>query len=140
MRATGRARRRTARVEYHLPRQSCSACRARQLTRRFLGGSGPAGRRRTDAGSAVLVVSELVANATRHGEGSCRLRLFVNSRDQLVVEVHDSGPARPRLRPYSPTTEGGRGIALVRELTSRLSVVRDTDGGGKTVRAVLPVD
>lgn len=137
MRARRRARRRTARVEYHLPRQACSAGRARQLTRQFLDRDGRRDHGTDAAGSALLVVSELVTNATRHGQGACRLRLSVDSRDQLVVEVHDSGEDRPRLRPHSPSAEGGRGIALVRALSSRLLVVRDSDGCGKTVRAVL---
>ncbi|MDI3384870.1 ATP-binding protein [Streptomyces sp. B-S-A8] len=139
MRAPARSRR-TARAEYHLPRQSCSARRARQLTRLFLSGRGPAGPCRADHGSALLVVSELVTNATRYGQGSCRLRLSLDGRDRLVVEVHDGGPGRPRLAPYSPTAESGRGIALVQALSRRLSVVRDSEGGGKTVRAVLPCD
>ncbi|MFM9370729.1 ATP-binding protein [Streptomyces sp. Da 82-17] len=140
MRAPERTRRRTARVEYHLPQQSCSARRARQLTRLFLHGSGPGGPACTDTGSAVLVVSELVTNATRYGAGSCRLRLSLDSRDRLVVEVHDRGPGRPLLLPHSTAAESGRGIALVRALSRRLSVVRDSDGDGKTVRAVLTCD
>ncbi|MDQ8702907.1 ATP-binding protein [Streptomyces sp. LHD-70] len=143
MRATGRTGRRTARVEYHLPQQSCSPRRARQLTRLFLSGCGPASpgcRGKADPGSALLVVSELVTNATRYGQGSCRLRLSLDSRDRLVVEVHDRGPGRPQLAPYSTTAESGRGIALVQALSRRLSVVRDSDGAGKTVRAVLTSD
>ncbi|NBE53238.1 ATP-binding protein [Streptomyces boluensis] len=131
-----RAPRRTARVEYHLPRKPCSASGARQLTRMFLRRDGRRGHGPDDAGSALLVVSELVTNATRHGQGCCRLRLSVDARDQLVVEVHDSGRGHPRLRPHSPSAEGGRGIALVEALSSRLLVVPDGDGG-KTVRAVL---
>ncbi|MDI3404965.1 ATP-binding protein [Streptomyces cavernicola] len=138
MRAPGRNRRRTARVEYHLPQQPNSAHRARQLTRLFLAARGP-GRPPygADPGSAVLVVSELVTNATRYGEGSCRLRLSLDSRDRLVVEVHDHGPGRPQLAPPSPTAEGGRGITLVQALSRSLSVVRDGEGAGKTVRAEL---
>ncbi|MFG3268668.1 ATP-binding protein [Streptomyces bobili] len=55
---------------------------------------------------ATLIVSELVANATRHGRGGGRLRV---TDEQVIVEVCDDSPARPRLRPPAPDAESGRG-------------------------------
>ncbi len=134
MRAYRRARRRTARVEYHLPCEDDSAYCARRLTRQFL--TRERAMRAAHVDDAVLVASELVANAIRHGRGCCRLRLSLDDVDELTIEVHDDSPHRPRLREQSMSAESGRGIALVRAVSRRLSVVSDA-GGGKTVRAVL---
>ncbi|MFJ6571806.1 ATP-binding protein [Streptomyces sp. NPDC091292] len=142
MRAHLRGGRRTARVEFLLPHGSASAGRARRLTREFLG-DGPCGA--PDAGGtservrdAQLVVSELVANATRVGSSHCRLSLRVDA-DEFTVEVHDDSPDRPVLHAPSATAESGRGIALVHALSRRWSVVGDGQGG-KTVRAVLSLN
>ncbi|MFD7406207.1 ATP-binding protein [Streptomyces sp. NPDC059866] len=136
MRAHWRARRRTARVEYHLPCEEDSACCARRLTQEFLT-RDQAAVHSADVDDAVLVASELVANATRHGRSCCRLRLSVDDANELTIEVHDDSPLRPCLREQSLSAESGRGIALVRAVSRRLSVACDS-GGGKTVRAVLP--
>jgi anti-sigma regulatory factor (Ser/Thr protein kinase) len=84
---------------------------------------------------ATLVVSELVTNATRHGRSNCRLQLSVR-RGQVTVEVHDNSPVRPRVHSRDTMAEGGRGIAMVRELSHRFSVMGGP-GQGKTVQAVL---
>jgi anti-sigma regulatory factor (Ser/Thr protein kinase) len=135
MRASTRPARRTARVEYTLPRQASSARWARQLTTGFLAGArtSPQAAQRVD--DANLVVSELVANATRHGRGRCRLRLSTAPRT-ITVEVRDDGHRRPVSRRPGLDQEGGRGIALVRGLARQFDVIC-VPGGGKTVRAVL---
>ncbi|MFF2848049.1 ATP-binding protein [Streptomyces sp. NPDC058001] len=142
MRAHPRGGRRTSRVELVLPHGSASAGRARRLTKAFLG-EGPSGA--PDAADvservrdAQLVVSELVANATRVGSSHCRLSLRVDA-DEFTVEVRDDSPDRPVLNPPSATAESGRGIALVHALSRRWSVVGDGHGG-KTVRAVLSLN
>ncbi|MEV0499970.1 ATP-binding protein [Streptomyces spectabilis] len=137
MRACRRSPRRAARAEYHLPCQDDSAGLARTLTRTFLARAREDAPRPAEVDDAMLVVSELVANATRHGRSCCRLRLTLGRGDQLTVEVHDDNPRYPRLRAVSVSAEHGRGIALVRALSRRLSVSADAHGG-KTVRAVLP--
>ncbi|MFE5792966.1 SpoIIE family protein phosphatase [Streptomyces sp. NPDC056503] len=64
-----------------------------------------------------LVVSELVTNAMRYTEGPVSLRLI---RDQvLVCEVTDTSNSHPRLRRAVSTDEGGRGLFLVAQVTSR---------------------
>ncbi|MFJ2112657.1 MULTISPECIES: ATP-binding protein [unclassified Streptomyces] len=135
MRAYGRARRRSARASYILPPSETSARWARHLTAAYLNhGCGepvPAGQ----VDDVTLVVSELVTNATRHGHGNCRLQLSVR-HGRVIVEVHDHNPAPPRLCLPDATAEGGRGIAMVRELSCRFSVLGGP-GGGKTVQAVL---
>lgn len=135
MRAYGHARRRSARATYILPRSETSARWARHLTAAYLN-RGCGERVSADqVEDATLVVSELVTNATRHGRGCCRLQLSVAS-GQVTVEVHDRSPVRPRLRQADILSEGGRGMAMVRELSRRFSVL-GTPGGGKTVQAIL---
>ncbi|WP_410570974.1 ATP-binding protein [Amycolatopsis sp. cmx-4-61] len=82
---------------------------------------------------ALLVVTELAANALRHGAGHPVLRLSVAAAD-LRIEVFDDNPAPPVRRPAGP--DGGWGLALV----DRLSSLRGTErhGRGKVVWCVLP--
>ncbi|MFI1950556.1 SpoIIE family protein phosphatase [Streptomyces xinghaiensis] len=63
-----------------------------------------------------LLVSELVTNALRYGEGEIRLRLLLDRT--LVCEVWDSGLVQPRRRRARDTDEGGRGLQLVGLLSS----------------------
>jgi anti-sigma regulatory factor (Ser/Thr protein kinase) len=71
-----------------------------------------------------LLTSELFTNATKYGiaEGADPekepARLFVFRKgDRLRVEVHDSTPEMPRLRPTSIRDETGRGCLLVAMLS-----------------------
>ncbi|GAB2585426.1 SpoIIE family protein phosphatase [Streptomyces capparidis] len=73
-----------------------------------------------------LVVSELVTNAIRHGEGPIRLRLI--RHDSLICEVSDTSSTSPRLRHARTTDEGGRGLFLVAQLTRRWGT-RYTENG-----------
>ncbi|MWA08999.1 ATP-binding protein [Streptomyces sp. BA2] len=137
MRAHKRAHRHVARVEYVLPQEAASAGRARKLTSAFL--TRPR-RHLTEVDServddATLIVSELVANATQHGQSPCRLRLEV-SDDKVTVEVHDASPVGPRVLKPSTERDSGRGLAMVRHLSARLEVV-GSGRRGKAVRAVL---
>jgi anti-sigma regulatory factor (Ser/Thr protein kinase) len=135
MRASKRPTRRSARVEYALPREDESARWARRLTAGFLSGSRTPPEAALHMDEATLVVSELVTNATRHGHSRCRLRLSTAPRT-LTIEVHDDNSGRPVLKAAGPDGESGRGIALVSCLTNRLDVT-DHPRGGKTVRAVI---
>ena len=139
MRTHRRTHRRSVRVEYQLSDQATSAARARRLTSAFLARPrhrmAPVHAEQID--DATLIVSELVANATRHGHGGCRLRLGVTD-GQVTVEVSDDSPARPRLRPPAAEAESGRGLAMVRCLAEHFDVTPVT-GGGKRVRAILAI-
>ncbi|MEV7422551.1 MULTISPECIES: ATP-binding protein [unclassified Streptomyces] len=157
MRAHGYVLRRAVRASYILPPSETSARWARHLTAAYL--TRGCGQRVSadQVDDARLVVSELVTNATRHGRGNCRLRLSVD-HGRVTVEVHDHSPVPPRLRTTGAAVrdatvrdaadgvgesgdvgglrEDGRGIAMVRELSRRFSVL-GSPGGGKTVQAVL---
>lgn len=139
MRTHRRTHRRSVLVEYLLPEEAASAGRARKLTSEFL--ARPRHRMtRVDAGhidDATLIVSELVTNATRHGRSACRLRLQV-SDEQVTVEVYDSNPDQPRMRPSTTDSEGGRGLDMVRCLAQRFDIA-PVSGGGKRVRAILAI-
>ncbi|WP_211126459.1 SpoIIE family protein phosphatase [Streptomyces yatensis] len=66
---------------------------------------------------AELLVSELVANAIRHGRGPFGLRLLHS--EELICEVTDGSLTTPRIRHASETDEGGRGLQLVSALSQR---------------------
>ncbi|MEU6347598.1 SpoIIE family protein phosphatase [Streptomyces sp. NPDC046977] len=64
-----------------------------------------------------LIVSELVTNAIRHGEGPINLRLI--KHQELTCEVWDSGNCVPRLHHPRTTDENGRGLLLVARTSHR---------------------
>lgn len=77
-----------------------------------------AGAEATD--EILLVTSELITNAVRHGDGEVELRVRVEG-DRVRLEVLDDGHVRVEapLRPPSPTALGGRGLLLVRDVSRR---------------------
>ena len=82
-----------------------------------------------------LVVSELVTNAIRYATGPVELRL---TRDRILVcEVSDTSNSQPRLRRARSTDEGGRGLFLVSQVTSRWGSRYGTSG--KTIWTEQPV-
>ncbi|MEF9885141.1 SpoIIE family protein phosphatase [Streptomyces sp. P9-A4] len=98
--------------DWRLPREPRSVGRARELARAQLGAWGLEAL----VDTVELLVSELVTNALRYGEGEIRLRLL---RDRtLVCEVWDAGLVQPRRRRAKDTDEGGRGLQLVGLLSS----------------------
>ncbi|MGW2211978.1 SpoIIE family protein phosphatase [Streptomyces sp. NPDC001781] len=82
-----------------------------------------------------LLVSELVTNALRYGEGEIRLRLLLDRT--LVCEVWDGGLVQPRRRRARDTDEGGRGLQLVGLLSAAWGSRRTPRG--KTVWFELPL-
>jgi anti-sigma regulatory factor (Ser/Thr protein kinase) len=82
----------------------------------------------------VLVVSEMVTNAVRHGAPPVRLEV-VADEEAVVVAVVDGSARRPVPRDAGDDAEGGRGMTLVDLLTSEHGV--DASPPGKTVWARL---
>jgi anti-sigma regulatory factor (Ser/Thr protein kinase) len=68
--------------------------------------------------STELIVTELVTNAIRYAGGPIQVQL-VRDRASLICEVSDPSSSQPRLRRAKSTDEGGRGMFLVAQLTSR---------------------
>ncbi|MET9949952.1 SpoIIE family protein phosphatase [Streptomyces sp. NPDC006339] len=73
-----------------------------------------------------LVVSELVGNALRYGNGPGLLRLLRGER--LVVEVSDTGPDLPQIQHVDLSDEGGRGLQLINMLCRRWGSCRTATG------------
>ncbi|MFG2328792.1 SpoIIE family protein phosphatase [Streptomyces sp. NPDC048604] len=117
--------------DWTLPREPRSVGRARELARAQL----TAWDLDALVDTVELLVSELVTNALRYGEGDIRLRLL---RDRtLVCEVWDSGLVQPRRRRARDTDEGGRGLQLVGLLSAAWGSRRTHRG--KTVWFELPL-
>ncbi|MFC8452793.1 SpoIIE family protein phosphatase [Kitasatospora sp. NPDC057223] len=64
-----------------------------------------------------LVVSELVTNAIRYAGGPVGVRLI--RAGVLICEVSDPSSTQPRMRRALATEEGGRGLFLVAQVSSR---------------------
>ena len=76
--------------------------------------------------NALLVSSELVSNAYRHGEGEIELRLDVLD-DHLRIEVIDEGRDRaPAVREQGPDETGGWGLQIVDQLSLQWGVIEGT--------------
>ncbi|TWD13142.1 hypothetical protein FB570_11969 [Streptomyces sp. T12] len=90
----------------------------------------------TWAEDVMLVVSELVMNATVHAGGADALRLH-RQRTVLRVEVEDSGGEEPLVRPYHAGRTGGHGLFIVQRLSLDWGVRRLSDRPGKTVWAEI---
>ncbi|MFF4788189.1 SpoIIE family protein phosphatase [Streptomyces sp. NPDC001276] len=117
--------------DWALPREPRSVGRAREYARAQL----TAWDLEPLTDTTELLVSELVTNALRYGEGEIRLRLLLDRT--LVCEVWDSGLVQPRRRRARDTDEGGRGLQLVGLLSAAWGSRRTPRG--KTVWFELPL-
>ncbi|MFH8482636.1 ATP-binding protein [Streptomyces sp. NPDC018055] len=97
---------------------------------------------------AVLILSELLSNACRHGrplgrhadvgDGDIRAAWRVDTGGGLIVEVTDGGgPTRPVPSTPSVTARGGRGLNIISALAQEWGV-RDDSSGEVTVWAHVP--
>ncbi|WP_371502096.1 ATP-binding protein [Kitasatospora sp. NBC_00374] len=129
-----------------LPRRRRSAGAARRLLRDFLAAQAEAAERFLEVGE--LLVSELVANAVEHARTPPRRLILVRfalGDDELRIEVHDAGDRLPSARAATELpdlgSETGRGLFLVRRLSSRWGCQPRPGGVGKTVWCtVTPTD
>lgn len=84
----------------------------------------------------LLVVSELVSNAERHGGGLSAFDARLDG-DTIVLTVADTSPDVPRTRPRAPdATPGGFGWPLINRVSSHVSVTPTP--GGKTITVAVP--
>lgn len=99
---------------------------------------------------AVLILSELLSNACRHGrplgqhvdvgDGDVRAAWHVDRRGGLTVEVTDGGgPTRPIPSTPSVTARGGRGLNIISALSEKWGV-RDDAPGEVTVWALVAAE
>jgi anti-sigma regulatory factor (Ser/Thr protein kinase) len=76
----------------------------------------------------ALLASEVVSNAVVHGSKGrdARIRLEAKTRgDRLRVEVSDDGPG---FDPQDALTKPGFGLRLIRDLSARWGVDRESSG------------
>ena len=86
---------------------------------------------------ALLVVTELAANAVLHAGSSYEVRLS-SAPGLLRIEVADDGAGTPEPQPFSSTAESGRGIVLVSAIATSWGI--ETEGrAGKVTWAELSV-
>ncbi|MCX4699500.1 ATP-binding protein [Streptomyces sp. NBC_01352] len=98
---------------------------------------------------AVLILSELLSNACKHGrplgdalagDGDVRAAWRVDTGGRLTVEVTDGGgPTRPAPATPSVTAHGGRGLNIITALADDWGV-RDETRGEVTVWVVVHDD
>jgi anti-sigma regulatory factor (Ser/Thr protein kinase) len=97
---------------------------------------------------AVLILSELLSNACRHGrplgpaaeagDGDVRAAWGVDPAGRLTLEVTDGGgPTRPVPATPSVTARGGRGLNIISALAQAWGVRDDRASGEVTVWVVL---
>ncbi|MEV6733745.1 MULTISPECIES: ATP-binding protein [unclassified Streptomyces] len=117
-------------------RSATSVAGARESARAFLDGLVHPAIAAEAADTVVLVVSELVTNALRHGGGTCTLDLTAHP-DSIEVTVHDRSPRAPRMRtPDLNGGTGGFGWPMVNRLACATAVTRRA-ADSKTVSALL---
>lgn len=93
------------------------------------------------ADDLALITTELLTNVVKHadspGPGSTKSAdlLIQPTLNGLIAVVHDNDPQAPVARTPSDISEAGRGLHLVRALTSELIITPGTRG--KDITAVL---
>lgn len=106
-----------------LSRDRAAAVEARRFVERVLQGSRAPEQ---SVENAVLVSSELVSNAYRHGEGDIELRLNMLD-DRLRIEVIDEGRDQvPAVREQGADETGGWGLQIVDQLALQWGVFEGT--------------
>jgi serine/threonine-protein kinase RsbW len=108
---------------------------ARRWVQRFLDSAGVAAPCIDDA---VLIVSELVTNAVRHGTGDIICHAVLLDAGRCCVSVLDGGVGQPQIVPRSVDDVGGLGLVIVKQLAVEWGVAEFQ--GGKAVFAVVPID
>ncbi|MEV2260985.1 ATP-binding protein [Streptomyces anulatus] len=127
-----------------IPHGPAGVGQARHRMREQLRGNGVSDAVVDDA---VLILSELLSNACRHGrplgrhtdvgDGDIRAAWRVDTGGALTVEVTDGGgPTRPIPATPSVTARGGRGLNIISALAQEWGV-RDDSSGEVTVWALV---
>ena len=87
---------------------------------------------------ALILTSELVTNAIRHGRPAVTLAIQLEP-SALTIVVTDTGPERPPLVPRTPHPDSptGRGLVIVDALATRWGVTPQPGSPGKAVWFIL---
>ncbi|WP_430625576.1 ATP-binding protein [Streptomyces sp. NBC_01264] len=86
------------------------------------------------AADALLITSELVTNAIRHGGGITHFHAAL-ADDALHLAVSDPNPDHPSAHPTAHGRPGGYGWPLIQLLAERVDITPLPDGG-KTITAI----
>ncbi|MFJ7780672.1 ATP-binding protein [Streptomyces yangpuensis] len=86
------------------------------------------------AADALLVTSELVTNAIRHGDGVIDFRADI-AGDVLRLSIADANPRPPAVRTGTVDHPGGYGWPLIQRLTEHVDC--STRADGKTITTAL---
>ncbi|MCP3819044.1 ATP-binding protein [Streptomyces sp. A3M-1-3] len=126
-------------IEWRFPRTPRSVGRARAL----LGAQAREWKVSDElAGTAVLLLSELMTNACRHARVPPGREVWARcglTDGTLRVEVLDANDVLPQPRSAGPDDESGRGLALVGALADAWGASPRDCGIGKTVWFELAV-
>jgi DNA-binding NarL/FixJ family response regulator len=114
-----------------LPRALTSAA----LARRFVSETLDSWHLEPLLDAALLVTSELAANAVTHADSAFRVQLSVTPK-ALRIDVVDYGAGAPEPQPPSTSEEHGRGLHLIDAMTTAWGI-EDTPDAGKVVWAEL---
>ncbi|OON80963.1 hypothetical protein B1H18_10865 [Streptomyces tsukubensis] len=87
----------------------------------------------------LLVTSELVTNALRHGGGLVRFTAKLRE-GHVEMEVGDRSAIHPTFTPKEPgdPVPGGYGWPLIRRLSAEVTIA-GTPTGGKVIRVLIPL-
>lgn len=108
-----------------VPSRPATFAEARRFVREMAG----AAVSREVLDDALLLTSELVTNAVRHGSPEDPIELTVSVDDRtLRISVRDRGPGFDPNEPGVRSEGGGWGLDLVRRLSSRWGVDRGGTG------------
>ncbi|MFD3808621.1 ATP-binding protein [Streptomyces sp. NPDC058611] len=86
------------------------------------------------AADALIVTTELVTNAIRHGGGITLFRTSITG-DALHVSVGDASTRPPSSHRGDPARPGGYGWPLIQRLAEHIDITPHP--GGETIEAVL---
>lgn len=110
-------------IRRRLPRSHEAPSEARGIVRDLLGRRSAS---REVVENTELVVSELVTNALRHGEGGIELRLRLGDATALVEVVDGGRGSVAAVHPRPPDEDGGWGLHIVERLAERWGVFEGT--------------
>ncbi len=116
-------------ADVQVPHRADSVPAARAFLARLLDGWGVADEVIDDA---ILLTSELMSNAVKHGSGVVDLEIEVND-GLLRVGVHDDDRDTPVVRDTGAASPGGRGMWIVQSLARAWGSEFNGEGPGKTV-------